>query len=604
MQYRILGSLEAERDDVLVDLGGFQQRALLAVLLVARGRTVTLDRLVDELWSDEPPKAAVHTVRVYVSQLRRVLGEAELETRDRGYGLRLEAGSLDADGFEEGVAKARADAAAGDLVAARTGFGTALELWRGPALAEFQDISGLTAEAARLDEMRLGAEEDLVDVQLANGASAALIPRLEALRAANPLRERVTAQLMLALYRSGRQTEALSVFEGTRQALDVIGLAPDETLRRLQRQILQHDAELDLVSLHPASPAKATNPGRSGRWWVAGVGLGVVATIAVAATLASSLDGQASSPPLPATAARPVTLVLGGAPPTAPSAPTDVMSSITGDELTGLRVAASTYHVPVAVDYGNYNADLARAADRSSLVLMGPMPPSPQIATITRAHQHTVYVALGGSIHDAAFGPNVVGMPFDDTEVGYLGGYLSALMAGRGHPSAVAGGMTPEVLRIVSGYKAGVQAAVKGMHPVVTYSGNFYLPPTCERIAEHQINHGSTVVFDIAGGCGFGAIDAAGVRRVDAVGIDTDLSSMGPQVIGSVVKRFDSAVELAVQLEVNHELRPGRNYTLNLGNDGVGLVGIGPQVPTEVQRKLERVITTLKTSDLASSSGH
>jgi basic membrane protein A len=108
-------------------------------------------------------------------------------------------------------------------------------------------------------------------------------------------------------------------------------------------------------------------------------------------------------------------------------------------------------------------------------------------------------------------------------------------------------------------------------------------------------------VFDIAGTCGFGAIDAAGVRGVDAVGIDTDLTSLGPQVIGSVVKRFDSAVELSVQLAVHHGLRAGRDTVLNLGNDGVDAVSLGSQVPAGVRTKLERVITALRARDVAAN---
>ena len=595
MQYRILGRLEAERDGAPVALGGFQQRALLAMLLVARGRTVSLDRLVDELWADDPPKAAVHTVRVYVSQLRRALGEAELETRDRGYGLRLEAGSLDADRFEDGVDKAREDAAAGHTSAATAGFGAALDLWHGPALAEFSALGFALAEAARLDELRVGAEEDLIDIQLADGASAALIPRLQELRSEHPRRERIARQLMTALYRSGRQADALAAYEQTRQALDELGLQPSEELRQLQRRILQQDSTLTGAP-SGTDDARGVPARRSFRWWVAAIGLGVVATVAVAVAFASSPDSH-PAPPRPDTPSRPVTLVVGGPPPTAPSAPTDVVHTINWDELTGLRFAGSTYHVRVRAAYGNYFADIARAASRSSVVLIGPNPDVQQIAAITRSHPRTRYVLLGASVHDAAFGRNVVGMPFDDTEVGYLGGYLSALMAGHGHPSAVAGAPTAEVRRIVSGFKAGVHAAAPGMRPVVTYSEWFVHPSICQRIANRQIDDGATVVFDIAGGCGFGAIDAAGVRGVKAVGIDTDLSSLGPQVIGSVVKRFDSAVDLAIQLDASHELHAGRDYTLNLGNQGVDLVSLSPLVPNSVRIKLDHVITQMTARD-------
>jgi basic membrane protein A len=135
------------------------------------------------------------------------------------------------------------------------------------------------------------------------------------------------------------------------------------------------------------------------------------------------------------------------------------------------------------------------------------------------------------------------------------------------------------------------------MRPVATYSGWFIHPSICQRVANRQINHGATVIFDIAGGCGFGAIAAAGLRGVKAVGIDTDLSSLGPQVIGSVVKRFDSAVDLAIQLEASHELHADRDYTLNLGNQGVDLVSLSPLVPKSVRIKLDHVITQMTARD-------
>ena len=601
MQYRILGRLEASRDDVLVPLGGLQQRVLLVLLLLARGRTVPLDRLIDGLWAEEPPKAAVHTVRVYVSQLRKLLGEDELETRDRGYGLRLRPGALDADLFEQRLTEARRHGAGGDPAAAEPGLREALDLWRGPALVEFAASGLFVAEASRLEELRLGAEEDLIDIQLGQAASAVLIPRLEELRAGHPLRERVTAQLMTALYRAGRQADALEAYDRTRRALDEIGLQPGHELRQLQRQILQHDFGL---ARHAGGAAPAPEPTRTSRSrWRVVAGLGALAAaIAAAAVLALSSSGGAGAPATAATSKDPVTLVVGGNPPSRQKGPALVGDSITLDELAGLRTAAITDHVPTHVAYGDYFRALAEAGAHSRLVLLGPNPDYRHMAAVTRAHPNTVYVLLGGSVHDAAFGRHVLGMPFSNVEVGYLGGYLSALMAKGGHPSAVAGVATPEVQAIVRGYEAGVRAAVRGMRPVVTYSGNFDMPATCERIADRQINRGSTIVFDIAGGCGYGAVKAAGDLGVRAIGIDSDLSGEGPQVIGSVVKRFSAAVEQAVQLQINGQLHPGRDLSLNLGNGGVDVVGLN-DVPASVRGRLEHVILRMTAHDQSVDNG-
>jgi DNA-binding SARP family transcriptional activator/basic membrane lipoprotein Med (substrate-binding protein (PBP1-ABC) superfamily) len=601
MRYRILGRLEVAQDGALVALGGFQQRALLAMLLVAHGRTVSVDRLVDELWAEQPPKTARHTVRVYASRLRRLIGEAGVETREGGYCLHVAPGGLDADRFERLVVDARASIGAGDIEAAGVIFREALGLWRGPALAEFQGISSIAGEAARLEEVRLSAEEDLVDVDLAQGASAALIPRLEELRRDHPRRERIAAQLMTALYRAGRQAEALAIYDDTRRSLDDLGLRPGESLRRLQRQILEHDSALARVSAQPSS-VEAEPTRRPLRLWAVVAGLIAVITAAVAAEVASSA-GSHATPSAHHTLSGPITLVLDGPAPSANTPPTDLEHTLAWDELTGLQSAGSTYHVRVRVAYGDFFANLAKAATHSSVVLVGPSVPVSRTAAVTRKHPHTTYVLLGGSIHDAAFGSNVVGMPFDDTEVGYLGGYLSALMAGHGHASAVAGIPTTEVRRIVHGFTAGVRAAAPGMRPKVTYSGNFINQADCEHIANQQISHGATVVFDIAGLCGIGAIDAAGVRGVQAVGIDTDLSSLGPQVIGSVIKRFDLAVEDVVQLASSHKLRPGTDIPLNLGNDGIDVIGISDQqVPPRIRAKLARVINTMRAHDEAANN--
>jgi basic membrane protein A len=222
------------------------------------------------------------------------------------------------------------------------------------------------------------------------------------------------------------------------------------------------------------------------------------------------------------------------------------------------------------------------------------------VAAVTRRFPQTTFVAAGGSVHDAAFGKNVVGLKFDDYEVGYLGGYLSALDArSPPHISAVAGLPTPEVEQIIAGYRAGARKARPSVRATVGYSRTFADTTRCERLANRQIDGGSTVVFDIAGGCGFGALDAAGARGVSGVGIDTDLSSMGPQVIASVVKRFDSAIEYSIALYLEHRLVSGHDITLNLGNEAVSLVGISPQVPPSVRARIEHVISVMRARDIA-----
>ena len=246
MEYRILGPLEVAADGRAVPLGGTKQRALLAVLLLHRNAVVSTHQLVEDLWgAGEAPAAAAKTVQVHVSRLRKALGDAALETHAGGYALNVETASVDLFRFEELTQEGRRCLAAGDPAPARAAFADALALWRGPPLVDFAYEPFAQTEIARLEELRVAALEDRIDADLALGEQASLVPELEVLIAANPLRERLRRQLMLALYRSGRQAEALAAYRETRRALDELGIEPTRTLRELEAAILRHDPALD-----------------------------------------------------------------------------------------------------------------------------------------------------------------------------------------------------------------------------------------------------------------------------------------------------------------------------------------------------------------------
>jgi YVTN family beta-propeller protein len=249
--FRILGSLEALDGERAIPLGGGRQRGVLAILLIHRGTVVSVDRIVDLLWGERPPQTASKTIQVYVSRLRRELGEGLLLTRRGGYVLELDAEQLDADRFEGALSRAREEFGRGDAPAACDLLRDALGLWRGPPLADFTYEDFARDEIDRLEELRLAAFEERIEADLALGRHAELVPELERLVREHPTRERLRRQLMLALYRSGRQADALETYRQARRTLDEeLGLEPGPELRELERAILAQDPAI-------AAPASA-----------------------------------------------------------------------------------------------------------------------------------------------------------------------------------------------------------------------------------------------------------------------------------------------------------------------------------------------------------
>jgi predicted ATPase/DNA-binding SARP family transcriptional activator len=244
MEFRVLGSLEVLDGERTLALGTAKQRALLAILLLHANRVVPRDRLIDDLWPEAPPETAVASLHVYVSRLRKVLPPNRLVRRSPGYELRIDADELDAERFERLVADARISIAAGDAERGSRVFADALALWRGPALGDFGAEPWARPESARLDDLRAATTEERVEAELELGRHIESIGELETLLADQPSRERAREQLMLALYRAGRQADALSAYREGRAALAELGLEPSERLRSMERRILNHDPSL------------------------------------------------------------------------------------------------------------------------------------------------------------------------------------------------------------------------------------------------------------------------------------------------------------------------------------------------------------------------
>ncbi len=251
LQFRILGPLEIERDGKLVRLGGRKQRALLAVLLVHAGELMSADRLVDELWGEQPPRTALTSLQNNISQLRKALGPEVVATQAPGYILKVDDYRLDALRFERLIAQAREGEARDRAQAIRE----ALALWRGPPLADFAYEGFAQSAIHRLEELRLVALEDRIDADLDLGMHAEVVPELESLVREHPLRERFRAQLMLALYRAGRQAEALQAYQEARRVLvEELGIEPSSELQHLHASILRQESALETEAAPRATP--------------------------------------------------------------------------------------------------------------------------------------------------------------------------------------------------------------------------------------------------------------------------------------------------------------------------------------------------------------
>lgn len=265
IDYRLLGPIEAGVDGRPLDIGGRRQRALLAVLLLSANEPVSRDCLAERLWGERPPAGAQHTLEVYVSRLRRVLQPAAgcevVLTRPGAYLLRTAEDRIDVRCFERLAGQGRRALAVNEPGQAAADLRAALALWRGGPLTGVGDESFAQAEIARLEELRPRVIEDRIEAELALGGHADVIGELGALVAAHPLRERPYQLLMVALYRAGRQPEALAVFQSARRVLvGELGIEPSPALQQVERAILVQDASLDA----PPRAAPATAPGRAG----------------------------------------------------------------------------------------------------------------------------------------------------------------------------------------------------------------------------------------------------------------------------------------------------------------------------------------------------
>ena len=258
LEFRILGPLEMLVEGRPVEIVGTRQRALLAILLLRANEVVSRDRLIDDLWGERPPETAANALAALIARLRKALPPDVVLTRPAGYELRIERRSLDLHGFETLVEEGSAALAAGDPGQASELLRSALALWRGAPLAEFAYEPFAQPATTRLDELRLVAIENRIEADLALGRHLDVVGELQSLVAEHPLRDRLRGQLMLALYRSGRQAEALEAYRtGRRVFVEELGIEPSPALQELEKAILRQDPDAAAPGAAMSSPQPA-----------------------------------------------------------------------------------------------------------------------------------------------------------------------------------------------------------------------------------------------------------------------------------------------------------------------------------------------------------
>ena len=300
MLFRVLGPLEVESDRGRLNLGGGRQRAVLATLVLHVNEVVPRDRLVAAVWGDDPPDTAASALQGYISALRKTVGADVIVTRAPGYALEAAPDLVDLHRFESLAAEGADALASGEARRAAELLRQALALWRGEPLADLDSVEFVQLERLRLEELRLGAQADRIDADLELGRHAELVGELRALVREHPLRERFRAQLMLALYRSGRQSEALDVYQQGRRLLATeLGIEPGQPLKRLERAILQQDEVLapPAAGSRRRAPARPRSTGRRRRPSRSLLLALVVAALAASIVLAVLLTRSAATAP-------------------------------------------------------------------------------------------------------------------------------------------------------------------------------------------------------------------------------------------------------------------------------------------------------------------
>ena len=561
-----------------------------------------------------------------MSRLRRALSPYGIAVERRGGGYRIDVGEavLDSQVFEDLVDQAAQALAAGDDPRAASIAKEALGLWHGPVLADVTLHLESRAEAERLDELRSRAFEIRVEADLALGRHAELVGELRRLVEEAPYRERLVAQLMVALYRSGRHVEALEVYERTRRDLeDDLGLRPGEELQRLAGQIVRQEPHLRT----PAQPVQARNRRRTRLMKTRRLSAIVIAGALALTATAIGIRLVLTDAALPGG---------GDATRVALIRMWDPGSLSSRDEagwrpfVDGLLEAERKHELETEIvdlfprrpPSGGFELGSREDVDRLSarlrsgkfdLVLWPLGLTGPPFFDVVDQHPDTRFVFLdyccakGAELGGA---PNVTALKLRTGQAAHLAGYLSGLMEARRTPpqggrhlvSIISGERGfPQQEVLVQGFSTGIRRALPGVEVRTDYSFEFDDQATCERIANRQIDAGSGIVFATAGDCALGALSAAAIRGVWGVATGGDLSHLGPHILVSASQRYDRLVNLSVSWYLEGRLPPGGDVELGLVDDAVALVGINPDVPRLVRDKVAQEAARLRAHEMPQS---
>lgn len=596
--FRVLGPLEVVVDGTPLALGGAKQRAVLAALLLKSGEVVPVGQLVDEVWGESPPPSAPHSLEAYVSRLRQLLNGSgpALLRRGAGYVLLLGGATLDALEFERLADEGWSAAGAGRFQESSRLATRALELWSGPALADVALASSGRGEAERLEELRLRTYELLFDAELALGRHDAIVGRVQTLVGLNPYRERFVAQLMLALYRCGRQADALDVYEQTRLRLDEdLGLQPSQELRALSGRIVRQ--ELELRRPRPSGYREAPlsskeEPHRTRR--LTGF---VLAGAVVAATMALTASGGATIPSTVGGVSKRIVLVR--------PLDADPAQAMVWGESWRTWAKAWGYEPELVVfdeaapgsDAGNSLRERVAAGRFALVVVAGDGVVARAVRPLVRELPETTFVFADASLADLSLrgAPNASAIRFRDEQSSELAGYASALAPPRvgsvesriENVSIVAGGPTPHTRRVVQGFVRGLRHGSRTVRVSVDYVRDTKDVTACERIANERIDAGAELVFAVAGRCGRGALAVARTRAVWGVGEVATDTDPGPAMLTATDKDWPDALRRAVTNFSTGFLPFGQDDVLGLEDDYAVLVWLGtPRVPESVWSKV------------------